>query len=1360
MSANEGAPKSHWAQGNEALRRRDYDEALQHYRKAKDITPELARFIDSNIQLVELRRGSHSTLPVAAIPSAQAVSVDIIVPVFNALGDVKACLHSLVAHTDGFAIRVIVVNDASDTATTEWLRDFCRGQSRLKLIEHPENRGYTRAVNTGLRASNAELVVTQNSDTIVSAGWLKRMVACMYSSPHIGIVGPLSNAAMWQNVPFLRDADGKFAFNDLPAGLTVEAMAALVARCSQRAYPRAPFVNGFCFMIRRAVIDAIGHMDEESFPVGYGEEQDFCIRAIDAGFELAIADDAFVFHAKSKSFGQERRKLLSKKGTENLKHKHTRDKYMSYVEAANNSEALSAVRARVGAAVRKSSVRPVTSDGITQRIASLVVRPSPPRIVVYTCLYGRYESLKEPGVVDPAVRYIAFTDDPSLRSERWEICVLHDRLGDSRRSSRLAKILPHLYLPEHEVSIYIDASLQLKTDDINRMVEECLEGRDVALYKHHRRDCIYQEIDICESLSIERPDLIAFYRSHYASLGIGEHAGLYENTLIVRRNTADARKLNEAWWRVYLGQRDQLSLMSAIRTTGTDVNAIRHGRQVRVNDYVSFVKHERPALAQNKPKVYVFIAYAPPGYGQDLGRTYNDYMNAIEDDAYALFLDHDAMFTTPSWFELVERLVVGHVGKECLFIGRTNRIGNPYQRVGVLADDHRASSHAVLAEYLKEVNRDWTVNVAQLNSSSGVILLLSKNTWRNVPFSRGFLKVDNRMHMDFRKSGRAVLMPLALYAYHFYRADGDTSHAVRLDQHVSQQPVVIESEAQHLIKNFVYDEAAGLTMGHYSNLLGRGEWAIFIRADAMFCDKNWYPRAYRRLEQLKSDDVVLFSNNAVDLHAPTTDDILEHRRYASSQLVNETLQRDAQRGVSKSDLVAFMVSGEVLSRAPSGATMEEFADFLSANAREIYRDKSTHVFCQAGANHGSTPQVSAQGLEIALTRQRRVAILTLGFWPNQAGMELMIHNLATHLTNAGDLVTLFAPKPSKAFEEIPHNYLLKRFKDEQDFSRLFALQHAVLPFDVILVQGALEAASMALRMKDEFGVPVVLRTHGEDIQIDDTTGYGYRRDPGKREVIDRNIRRVDRNIVIGEHIAPIVKEIAPAAIVDTIHNGVDVERFRPQRSNFLRERLGLRDDQPVLLTVGRNVKKKAFHLAIEALSLVVKQVPNAALVHVGKDGNGANLVEVAESLGLSKAFYRFGELNYFETPLAYASADLFVFPSKVETFGNVTIEALSSGLPCVEFDYSVNRQKIASGRNGYIVPFGDVEQLAARIVELLQDDAKRAAFGEEARRCAIETFSWTHTASRYRSVFEGFQARTTVRPGPASGFGGPPPMRV
>jgi GT2 family glycosyltransferase len=302
----------------------------------------------------------------------EPLDVDIVVPVYNALDDVKLCLTSLQAYTDNYTVNVIVVNDGSDESTTQWLRVFCRNKRQFVLIEHEGNLGYTRAVNTGLKSTSAKYVITQNSDTIVSAGWLTGLIRCMESDGNIGIVGPLSNAASWQNVPDLYDDKGAFAVNSLPVHLSLAAMTQAVAIASTRSYPRLPFINGFCFMIKRQLIEAIGYMDEENFPIGYGEENDYCIRAADAGFNLAIADDVYVFHAKSKSFGHDRRKELSKQGSEKLRRKHTAEKFQALLAKVKDTSELDLVRKRIGEFVARSSRRNHSIDFMSMRILFLL----------------------------------------------------------------------------------------------------------------------------------------------------------------------------------------------------------------------------------------------------------------------------------------------------------------------------------------------------------------------------------------------------------------------------------------------------------------------------------------------------------------------------------------------------------------------------------------------------------------------------------------------------------------------------------------------------------------------------------------------------------------------------------------------------------------------------------------------------------------------------------------------------------------------------------------------------------------------------------------------------------------------------
>ena len=278
----------------------------------------------------------------AASPAHQA-SLDIAICVHNALEDLKHCL-AAVQQNSTPPYRIILIDDGSGPETRDFLIDFATEHGCM-LVRNEEAQGYTKAANQGLRLSEADFVILLNSDTIVTPGWLDNMVACAQSDPKIGLVGPVSNTASWQSIPSI-ESDGDWAANPLPPGITIEAMGTLVAKYSARLYPKMPLLNGFCLMIRSQTIQEIGYFDEENFGVGYGEENDYCLRARKAGWLLALADDTYIYHAQSKSYTIEKRKLLSERAGVVLARKHGHPMINTSVAYCWQDRILQGMRAR------------------------------------------------------------------------------------------------------------------------------------------------------------------------------------------------------------------------------------------------------------------------------------------------------------------------------------------------------------------------------------------------------------------------------------------------------------------------------------------------------------------------------------------------------------------------------------------------------------------------------------------------------------------------------------------------------------------------------------------------------------------------------------------------------------------------------------------------------------------------------------------------------------------------------------------------------------------------------------------------------------------------------------------------------
>lgn len=271
--------------------------------------------------------------------------VDIIICVHNALDDVKNCLRSVQQYTRQ-VYRLILVDDGSETITQNFLQGFAKRHGAL-LLRSDEATGYTFAANRGMREVKTKYFVLLNSDTEVTEGWLENMISACEANPSIGVVGPLSNTASWQSVPEV-EVDGDWAPNPLPDGFMPNDIAQILAKITDPHPIAFGFLNGFCLVVRSQVIEEIGIFDEENFDVGYGEENDFCIRVAEAGWKLAVVEKSYVYHHQSRSYGDERRKRLAKLAGSSLIYKHqSKSKINFYRNKSRFNLRLIALRARL-----------------------------------------------------------------------------------------------------------------------------------------------------------------------------------------------------------------------------------------------------------------------------------------------------------------------------------------------------------------------------------------------------------------------------------------------------------------------------------------------------------------------------------------------------------------------------------------------------------------------------------------------------------------------------------------------------------------------------------------------------------------------------------------------------------------------------------------------------------------------------------------------------------------------------------------------------------------------------------------------------------------------------------------------------
>lgn len=245
--------------------------------------------------------------PIAAALSASGMAqsasrgVSIIVPIYNALTSLEACLAALVEHTD-ISARLILIDDASTDPDIQGLLAKYRNYENIVLLKNEKNLGFTRTVNIGLGIAEGDDVVLLNSDTRVTPRWLQNLRKAAYSGYNVASATAFSDNA------------GIFSLNIAgleSAGWRDEEIGRLVSQNSGQFLPVSPTAHGFCAYFRGDMLAVIGGLDHEAFPRGYGEENDLSMRANYAGWLNIVDDRTIVLHERSASFGAQKQQLLA-----------------------------------------------------------------------------------------------------------------------------------------------------------------------------------------------------------------------------------------------------------------------------------------------------------------------------------------------------------------------------------------------------------------------------------------------------------------------------------------------------------------------------------------------------------------------------------------------------------------------------------------------------------------------------------------------------------------------------------------------------------------------------------------------------------------------------------------------------------------------------------------------------------------------------------------------------------------------------------------------------------------------------------------------------------------------------------------
>ena len=264
-------------------------EALRHV----PLAPVAIEPSESNWRELRSRRAAHKR------PTSLKGSPYIVVPIHRGLSETLACLYSVLSAEP--SSEIVAINDCSpDETLVERLRELA-SDGLIQLEENERNLGFALTVNLGMALYPDRDVVLLNSDTEVYGDWLERLNRLVHSDAKFGTATPLSNNAEICSYPhWLQD-------NPMQLESGYETLDRLASHTNQGKFVEAPTAVGFCMYIRRNCLTEVGPFDER-FAAGYGEENDFCLRATEEGWTHVIAGNVFVRHVGAVSFGNKTRR--------------------------------------------------------------------------------------------------------------------------------------------------------------------------------------------------------------------------------------------------------------------------------------------------------------------------------------------------------------------------------------------------------------------------------------------------------------------------------------------------------------------------------------------------------------------------------------------------------------------------------------------------------------------------------------------------------------------------------------------------------------------------------------------------------------------------------------------------------------------------------------------------------------------------------------------------------------------------------------------------------------------------------------------------------------------------------------------
>lgn len=381
--------------------------------------------------------------------------------------------------------------------------------------------------------------------------------------------------------------------------------------------------------------------------------------------------------------------------------------------------------------------------------------------------------------------------------------------------------------------------------------------------------------------------------------------------------------------------------------------------------------------------------------------------------------------------------------------------------------------------------------------------------------------------------------------------------------------------------------------------------------------------------------------------------------------------------------------------------------------------------------------------------QLRVGIITENHYPRLGGLEFATHFLAEALNRVRDVHAAVAcsdmPEVPRDFR---YSYPVWRHRSLSVLTPLLrgqSLRAMVKNERVSVLHGQMlhGGGLAAVHLGRKLGLPVVVQSHGADVQYVPEIDYGFCRGDSERGVVRRVLAAADRIIAVSQINARDICDLGcdPARIA-VVPNGCQYEQIGQVRQTDARLRLGLKDDDFVVITVGRNSPVKRLGLLYEALGRLRSAGMPIRCVSVGPR---ESIEPLAASHGVQHAVIATGPIPASVVELRgappfadlinlYRSANLYVSVSFVEAFGMSALDALAAGTPVLVGPRHGIRDVVRSGETGFILE----DETVAGLAEALRhayEDRDRLGSQRHAIRESVADLSWDRVALRHVQIY-------------------------